>query len=93
MRAALRLLLSLVKNNVRVKSKLFYSINVLLELKCAVKQLTELLKEVRAAAHVCSRTDDRTTERDTSGLHVCLLILCFKNQQGFVCFHVYTFAP
>ena len=46
MRAALRLLLSLVKKNVWVKSKLFYSINVLLELKCAVKQLTELLKEV-----------------------------------------------
>ena len=58
MRAALRLLLSLVKNNERVKAKLFYSINVLLELKCAVKQLTELLKEVRAA--------HRTAQRGTS---------------------------
>ena len=47
-RKTLRLLLSLVKDNRRVKAQLFYSINVLLEVKCAVKHLTELLKEVRA---------------------------------------------
>ena len=47
-RKTLRLLLSLVKDNRRVKAQLFYSINVLLEVKCAVKTLTELLKEVGA---------------------------------------------